>query len=79
MGFVATGGTYQHYLVIENQLKPIASYFRAYIEPNQVYLHTNHFNSKNEIVDEEVKERLQRLAHGLVFMHKQLNKSAVMI
>lgn len=26
MGFIATGGTYQHYLVIENQLKPIAGY-----------------------------------------------------
>jgi FAD reductase [NAD(P)H] len=73
MGFVATGGTYQHYLVIENQLKPIASYFRAYIEPNQVYLHSSHFNSKNEIIDEEVRERLQRLAHGLVFMNKQLH------
>ncbi|MSO09214.1 NADPH-dependent FMN reductase, partial [Bacillus paralicheniformis] len=31
MGFIATGGTYQHYLVIENQLKPIAGYFRAYV------------------------------------------------
>jgi FMN reductase/FAD reductase [NAD(P)H] len=77
MGFVATGGTYQHYLVIENQLKPIASYFRAYTEPNQVYIHTAHFNDKNEIIDEEVKKRLRHLADSLVFMHRQLRQPAV--
>jgi len=73
MGFVAKGGTYQHYLVIEHQLKPIASYFRAYVEPHHVYLHTFHFNNQNEIVDLEVLERIKALAKGLLFMHKQLN------
>jgi FAD reductase [NAD(P)H] len=79
MGFVATGGTYQHYLVIEHQLKPIANYFRAYVEPNHVYLHTDHFNSQNEIIDEDAEERLRRLANGLVFMHKQLKQPAAII
>jgi FAD reductase [NAD(P)H] len=77
MGFVATGGIYQHYLIIEHQLRPIASYFRAYVEPNYVYLHTDHFNHKNEIIDENVKNRLHRLANGLVFMHKQLNGKSI--
>ena len=76
MGFIATGGTYQHYLVIEHQLKPIASFFRAYVEPNHVYLHSDHFNSQNEIVDGDVIDRIQRLANGLVFMNKQLHYSA---
>lgn len=49
MGFVATGGTYQHYLVIENQLKPIAGYFRAYVAPGYVYAHNDHFNKQNEL------------------------------
>lgn len=75
IGFIATGGTYQHYLVIEHQLKPIASFFRAYAEPNHVYLHTDHFNSQNEIADEDVKARIQRLANGLVYMSKQLHHS----
>jgi FAD reductase [NAD(P)H] len=35
-------GNDQHYLIIESQLKLLAGYFRAYIEPNQVYLHSNH-------------------------------------
>ncbi|WNS79572.1 NADPH-dependent FMN reductase [Domibacillus sp. DTU_2020_1001157_1_SI_ALB_TIR_016] len=73
MGFIATGGTYQHYLVIEHQLKPIASYFRAYVEPHHVYLHPDHFNNQNEIVDSEIIERINELAKGLLFMHKQLH------
>ena len=75
MGFIVTGGTYQHYLIIEHQLKPIASYFRAYVEPNHVYLHTTHFNEHNEIVDTEIIERINELAKGLLFMQKQLNIS----
>jgi FAD reductase [NAD(P)H] len=71
MGFVATGGTYQHYLVIENQLKPIGGYLRAYLAPSYVYAHKDHF-FQNELVDEEVKERLTRLAKELVFMQKSL-------
>jgi FAD reductase [NAD(P)H] len=71
MGFVATGGTYQHYLVIENQLKPIGGYLRAYIAPSYVYAHKDHF-FQNELVDEEVLERVTKLAKELVFMQKSL-------
>lgn len=74
IGFLATGGTYQHYLVIEHQLKPIASYFRAYVDPNHVYLNTEHFNYQNEIADEAVLERLQRLGNNIVFMQNRLQK-----
>lgn len=73
VGFVATGGTYQHYLVVENQLKPIAGFFRSYVAPSYVYLHDSHFNERKEIADPEVIERLERLGHELVFMHKRLS------
>ena len=72
VGFVATGGTFQHYLVIENQLKPIAGYFRSYVAPSYVYLHDSHFNEKKEIADPELIERIERLAQELVFMQKRL-------
>ncbi|NNU88093.1 NADPH-dependent oxidoreductase [Geobacillus sp. MR] len=72
MGFIANGGTYQHYLVIENQLKPIAGYFRAYVAPNYVYAHTDHFNSNNEIQDADVVRRIKDLAHEIVHMYKGL-------
>ncbi|MGN7285852.1 NADPH-dependent FMN reductase [Shouchella rhizosphaerae] len=72
MGFVATGGTFQHYLVVENQLKPIASYFRAFVAPGYVYAHDSHFDSKKNIIDEDVNARIKRLADEVVFMQKQL-------
>lgn len=72
MGFVATGGTFQHYLVVENQLKPIAGFFRAYVAPHYVYLHDSHYNEKKEIADPDVLQRLDRLAHEIVFMQQRL-------
>jgi FAD reductase [NAD(P)H] len=72
IGFVATGGTYQHFLVIENQLKPIAGYFRAYTAPSYVYAHNDHFDQQNNICDEEVLNRIKNLAEEVVFMHKAL-------
>jgi FMN reductase/FAD reductase [NAD(P)H] len=77
MGFAANGGTYQHYLMIENQLKPIAGYLRAYIAPGYVYAHSSHFNVHNEIVDEEILARIQNLADELVHMQKGLSRMAV--
>ena len=74
MGFAANGGTYQHYLMIENQLKPIAGFFRAHIAPSYVYAHSSHYNDQNEIVDEEILTRIQNLAEELVFMQKKLGK-----
>lgn len=72
MGFVATGGTYQHYLVIENQLKPIAGYFRAFVTPGYVYAHNDHFNKQNELADPEVVERVKQLADEVVHMQQAL-------
>lgn len=74
MGFIATGGTYQHYLVIENQLKPIAGYLRAFTAPSFVYVHTGHFNEMNEIADEEILTRISNLAQEVVYMQKALKK-----
>ncbi|MEC0125100.1 NADPH-dependent FMN reductase [Paenibacillus pabuli] len=72
MGFVATGGTYQHYLVVENQLKPIAGYFRSYVAPSYVYLNSEHFGAENSIEDTDALSRLERLAEELVFMQTRL-------
>lgn len=68
IGLVATGGTYQHYLVIENQLRPIMGYFRAFVAPGHIYAHNDHFNERNEIVDVDVLRRIQNLADEMVGM-----------
>lgn len=72
IGFVGTGGTYQHFLVIENQLKPIAGYFRAYTAPDYVYANRDHFDSTNRIVDSSVVERVEALAAQVLHMSKSL-------
>lgn len=72
IGFVGTAGTYQHYLVIENQLKPIAGYFRAYTAPDYVYVNRDHFDSNNCIVDSSVLERVEVLAAQVLHMSKSL-------
>ncbi|MGY4690788.1 hypothetical protein [Salibacterium sp. K-3] len=46
IGFIAIGGLFHHYLVIANQLKPIAGYFRADVAPGYVFRHDSHFNEK---------------------------------
>ncbi|MGP4076100.1 NADPH-dependent FMN reductase [Halobacillus sp. K22] len=61
VSIVANGGTLQHHLVIENQLKPILNYFRCMVTPNYVYTHTNHFSTQGELIDEDVRNRLQEM------------------
>lgn len=63
---VATGGTYQHHLVVENQLKPILDYFRCLVTPNYVYTHTSHFDENDNIIDEDIHERLREMARVFV-------------
>ncbi len=63
---VGNGGTYQHHLVLENQLKPILDYFRCLVTPNYVYTHADHFDAENNIVDEEIHTRLKELARVFV-------------
>lgn len=76
MGLVANGGTYQHYLVVENQVKPIAGYFRCYTAPSVVYLHGGHFNAANEIMDPAMLKRLDGLAEEIVMMQSGIKALA---
>lgn len=80
VSIVANGGTYQHHLVVENQLKPILDYFRCLVTPNYVYTHSTHFDENNKIIDEDVHERLRELARVFVKyteMSKDLSKDAI--
>ncbi|SFK37420.1 FMN reductase [Halobacillus dabanensis] len=61
VSIVANGGTLQHHLVVENQLKPILNYFRCMVTPNYVYTHTNHFSTHGELIDEDVRNRLKEM------------------
>ena len=66
VSIVANGGTFQHHLVLENQLKPILDYFRCLVTPNYVYTTSSHFGEGNVIIDEDVHDRLRELARVFV-------------
>lgn len=72
MGFVANGNSDQHYMVVENQLKPIASYLRAYSPSRYVYVHRYQFGHNNEIIDPLVNDEIRHLAQELVLMLRAL-------
>ncbi|MBB5147904.1 MULTISPECIES: NADPH-dependent FMN reductase [Ureibacillus] len=63
---VANGGTFQHHLVVENQFRPILDYFRCLVTPNYVYTHTSHFGENDQIIDQDIHERLRELARVFV-------------
>lgn len=65
VGMLATGGTTKHYLVLEQQLKPILSYMGALLVPKYVFLEEAHFRNK-EIIDQKVLFRLTSLANNMV-------------
>jgi FAD reductase [NAD(P)H] len=73
VGLIATGGTFQHFLVIEHQLKPIFGYFRSYVAPCYVYAHDSQFNSSKQIIDESLQQRIDDLGKEVVEMHTSLN------
>ncbi|MDI7741029.1 NADPH-dependent FMN reductase [Lysinibacillus fusiformis] len=66
VSMVANGGTYQHHLVVENQLRPILDYFRCLVTPNYVYTHSSHFDEKDSIIDDSIHDRLRELAQVFV-------------
>lgn len=74
VSLVANGGTYQHHLVVENQLKPILDYFRCLVTPNYVYTQSSHFDEHNNIIDEDVHDRLRELARVFV-QYAEMSKS----
>ncbi|UFT98591.1 NAD(P)H-dependent oxidoreductase [Radiobacillus kanasensis] len=76
VGFIATGGTYHHYLAIEHQLKPLAGYFKAHVVPGNVYAHNSHFENK-QLVDEDIRQRLQELAISIVQLNERVQGGLV--
>lgn len=77
IGIVANGGTYQHHLMVENQLKPITGYLRAFTTPSYVYAQNSHFDANNKIVDLELLERISNLADEMLLMQSKLGKGSM--
>ncbi|MEK4024895.1 MULTISPECIES: NADPH-dependent FMN reductase [Sporosarcina] len=62
---IVTAGTAKHYLMVEQQLKPILAYMKAHIVPTYVFIEEKDFLRK-EIVNDDILFRLERLVEDTV-------------
>ncbi|MEV9639644.1 NADPH-dependent FMN reductase [Mammaliicoccus sciuri] len=62
---IVTAGTAKHYLMAEQQLKPILAYMKAHIVPTYVFIEEKDFLRK-EIVNDDILFRLERLVEDTV-------------
>lgn len=71
---VATGWSSNHFLVPEYQLKPILSYFKGLIPTGNVYIQNDAFNLESEeIIDQHISERIQKLAEEMIYLQRGIN------
>lgn len=62
---IVTAGTSKHYLMVEQQLKPILSYMKAHIVPTYVFIEEQDFLQK-DIINDDVLFRMERLVEDTV-------------
>lgn len=65
VSMVVTAGTAKHYLMAEQQLKPILAYMKAHIVPGYVFIEEKDFDRKS-IVNEDILFRMERLVEDTV-------------
>ncbi|RFA33484.1 NADH-dependent FMN reductase [Virgibacillus dokdonensis] len=70
-GIVTTAGSDKHFLVSEYQLKPILAYLKGIIPRYSVFVNNDCFNDDNEIIDQDVQERINKLAQEMITIKKR--------
>lgn len=65
VGMVVTAGTAKHYLMAEQQLKPILAYMKAHIVPMYVFIEERDFD-RTTIVNDDILFRIERLVEDTV-------------
>ncbi|MBH5319495.1 NAD(P)H-dependent oxidoreductase [Paenibacillus sp. GSMTC-2017] len=67
VSMLVTAGTAKHYLMVEQQLKPILAYMKAHIVQTFVFIEEKDFLRK-EIVNDDVLFRIERLVEDTVML-----------
>lgn len=73
VGTLVTAGTAKHYLMVEQQLKPILAYMKAQIVQTYVFVEEKDFYRK-EITNTDVIFRIERLVEDTVDLTKTYKK-----
>lgn len=68
VSMVGTAGTPKHFLMLEQQLKPILAYMKATIVPTYVFIEEKDFY-RNEIINEDVIFRIERLVEDTIMFN----------
>ncbi|WP_067726704.1 NADPH-dependent FMN reductase [Oceanobacillus damuensis] len=69
VGMFVTAGSPKHYLMVDQQLKPILSYMKAQLVQTYVFIEEKDFHRK-EIVNDDVLFRIDRLVEDTVVLTK---------
>ena len=67
VSIVVTAGSSKHYLIAEQQLKPILAYMKAQIVQTYVFIEEKDFYRK-EITDDDVLFRIERLVEDTIVL-----------
>ncbi|TYS14129.1 NAD(P)H-dependent oxidoreductase [Rossellomorea vietnamensis] len=67
VSIIVTAGSAKHYLIAEQQIKPILSYMKAQIVQTYVFIEESDFHRK-EITNDDVLFRIERLAEDTVML-----------
>lgn len=67
VSMIGTAGTAKHYLMMEQQLKPILGYMKAHIVPTYVFIEEKDFYRK-EIINADILFRIERLVEDTIML-----------
>ena len=73
VSMLVTAGSLRHYLIVENQLKPILGYMKAQIVQTYVFIEEKDFNRK-VITNDDVFFRIERLVEDTVVLIETYTK-----
>lgn len=72
VGFIATGATAHHYLMIDHEMRAVLAWSNAYLLPGSVYVENRHYED-GKIIDSQVHERLLQLGKSAIQMAQKLD------
>ena len=73
VSMLITAGSPKHYLIAEQQLKPILAYMKAQIVQTYVFIEEKDFHRK-EIINDDVLFRIERLAEDTIVLTETYTK-----
>lgn len=79
VAFTANGGNPNHYLAVENYIKPIATYLGMYVCPKYFYAIPSDFNEKGEIASFDKEQELKMVVEQFKFFLSKLNRKIEVI